>query len=336
MKSILMKVIPFLFVFYGCKKQEGGGGQAKIKGKIFSVDYINKDSPVLDTIKAVDEDVYIIYGDDEQVSDKVVTNQDGTYCFDYLRKGDYTILVYTRDPEKGDVKFPVEKKVSISGRKDEVDVEDIYLYLSDKGNCSLTGKIYAIDFADDYAIKPDTFLVAEEDVYLTETGSDAILYKTSTSQNGAFQFNYLRHLKYSVVVYTNNPATGGDKAAVVKDVAIGEQERSAAIEDIYIYKPDVGYATISGKILCNNYSAEMLPKTPVDLFYIGGEDVYLQKAGSNQIIDRVKTGEGGVYQFSKLSTGTYYVYVFSKNPIPIYNGATFKYSSELKTYFRRF
>ncbi|MBK9456483.1 MAG: hypothetical protein IPO24_13285 [Bacteroidetes bacterium] len=42
-----------------------------------------------------DEKVFIVYGDNTAFDDEVSTAYDGTYKFEYLRKGLYTIYVYS-------------------------------------------------------------------------------------------------------------------------------------------------------------------------------------------------------------------------------------------------
>ncbi|MBK9318668.1 MAG: hypothetical protein IPM91_07470 [Bacteroidetes bacterium] len=47
---------------------------------------------------ALDLDVYIIYGDDgNAIDDRTRTSFDGSYKFEFLKKGKYKIFVYTED-----------------------------------------------------------------------------------------------------------------------------------------------------------------------------------------------------------------------------------------------
>ena len=47
---------------------------------------------------ALEKDVYIIYGDDHSsFDDRTRTSFDGSYKFEFLRKGKYRIFVYTED-----------------------------------------------------------------------------------------------------------------------------------------------------------------------------------------------------------------------------------------------
>ena len=73
------------------------------------------------------EDVYIIYGDDPVYGDRFEANYDGTYEFDYLLEGKYTIFAYTKDSifPFTDENIPVIREVEITGKNQVVQVPDI-------------------------------------------------------------------------------------------------------------------------------------------------------------------------------------------------------------------
>jgi len=309
MKKLLIGV-SLVSLFSSCAKTEGEGGNAKIQGKIFAIDYPDKNSSVLDTFPASEEDVYIIYGDNEAVDNKEVTNQDGLFCFDYLRKGTYTIVVYTKDPEKGDIKFPVEKTIEIKERKGEYTVDDIYIYKSSYGVCSVSGKVKAVNFANDEAIKPDTTVGCSEDVYISASGSTETLYKQTTAKDGSFAFNFLKHGKYTVTAYTRDPDNGGAKIPVSYDVEIKDGSATASTPDFYLYKSEDGYATITGALYAKDYSGTTT--TIKDEYYLVGEDVFIRKKGSSVEIDKVQSIANGVFVFTRLPKGTYEIYSISK------------------------
>ena len=109
-----------------CIKEPGEGGTGTIVGKVYAYDY-NAELTVYRTqYYAPDEDVYIIYGNDSIFSDRTRTNFDGTYRFEYLRPGTYTIFAYSKDLQ---TKLPpplaVKKEVIIISNDQIVYVEDI-------------------------------------------------------------------------------------------------------------------------------------------------------------------------------------------------------------------
>jgi hypothetical protein len=79
----------------GCTKPEGEGGTSAIYGKVYAFDYNN--SGVLQSeFYLGDEDVFIIYGnEDNYYDDSYKTSFDGSFRFQYLRKGTYTVFVYS-------------------------------------------------------------------------------------------------------------------------------------------------------------------------------------------------------------------------------------------------
>lgn len=82
-----------LFAVASCKKGPGEGGSATIKGKVIAhyTDVFNQEY----AYPAQKEDVYIVYGDGDFYGNNVETNYDGTFQFDYLKKGSYTVYAYS-------------------------------------------------------------------------------------------------------------------------------------------------------------------------------------------------------------------------------------------------
>jgi len=86
-----------LFAISSCSKEEGSGGMSEILGKVWVKNY-NADFSILnDSYWAEEEDVYLIYGSDSIYSERFKTNYDGSYRFEYLQQGTYTVYVYSKD-----------------------------------------------------------------------------------------------------------------------------------------------------------------------------------------------------------------------------------------------
>lgn len=112
--------------FSSCKKEEGKGGRASIRGHVYANDYNASFTQLLNSYYAPEEDVYIIYGDNEFYDDKVATNPSGLYEFKNLRKGKYTIFVYSKD-STGTVPSGMNSlsvDVEITDKKETVTVPD--------------------------------------------------------------------------------------------------------------------------------------------------------------------------------------------------------------------
>ena len=126
--SFIFLVILGMLAF-SCKKEEGVGGTSSIKGKVIIRQYNANFTELTEQYYAPDEDVFIIYGDDDVYGDKVTTNYDGTYEFEFLREGDYSIFAYSEDSANYPTRhmIPVIVHARISGKKEKVQANDIVI-----------------------------------------------------------------------------------------------------------------------------------------------------------------------------------------------------------------
>ena len=116
--------------FLSCSKEPGLGGNSSIYGKIIAYDYNAEFTELKGIYPAEDQDVFIIFGNDLSYSERIRTNYEGIYEFKYLRPGDYTVYVYSKDSTLSlpSEVYAVIKNVSISGNKETVQVEDIKIF----------------------------------------------------------------------------------------------------------------------------------------------------------------------------------------------------------------
>ena len=89
----LVALVSFLA---SCKKGPGEGGRASITGKVYTVNYNSVMTVPVDSGYLGGQKVYIIYGDETAVGKSQDTNKEGGFEFSYLRKGKYTVYVYTK------------------------------------------------------------------------------------------------------------------------------------------------------------------------------------------------------------------------------------------------
>jgi len=91
-------VILILFVsFISCKKEAGEGGTASITGSVWVKNYNSTFTLLEGEYAALEEDVYIVYGDHNYFDERTRTNYNGVFRFGNLRKGKYTVYVYSKD-----------------------------------------------------------------------------------------------------------------------------------------------------------------------------------------------------------------------------------------------
>lgn len=129
----LLFLITCIYSF--CKKPPGRGGNSSIQGKVILRKYNPSNQTFSFIYPAKDVDVYIIYGNDLSYGDRIRTSYEGFFEFKYLRKGDYTIYVYSLDTiaYKGPPANPkaeniaVIKKVTITRNKQTVDAGEFII-----------------------------------------------------------------------------------------------------------------------------------------------------------------------------------------------------------------
>lgn len=130
-----MKLICVFCVFAAlltaCKKVEGEGGTSMIKGKVIVEDYNSTGTVLEGTYAGADEDIYILYGDDDTFyDDRIKTSYDGSFEFPFLENGDYTVYLYQDSlPLVAGAPSNVAVKVAtkISKRKSVIDLGEIVI-----------------------------------------------------------------------------------------------------------------------------------------------------------------------------------------------------------------
>lgn len=112
-----------LMAFNSCKKVEGPGGAATIKGHILKEKMIAGQAYFHD---AADEDVYLIYGNEDSFyDDDIKTSYDGTFEFNYLEEGNYQLFVYSDCPTCLSGDTIIKRDIVISEKKEVFDLGTI-------------------------------------------------------------------------------------------------------------------------------------------------------------------------------------------------------------------
>jgi len=129
-----MNIKPLLFIFictifFSCKKEPGEGGFASIEGKVYVKNYDASYTILTAEYYLPGETVYIIYGDETEVGNTVKTSYDGSFKFNYLRKGKYKVYVIGEDPSKPYLSVPKEElmEVTITKKKEKVVLNDLVI-----------------------------------------------------------------------------------------------------------------------------------------------------------------------------------------------------------------
>jgi hypothetical protein len=129
-RSIFILLLSLIaVVFSSCDKPAGKGGTSRIKGRIYIRDYNSTFTLLQDEFYAMEERVYLTYGDHDFYDDDIRTSYDGTFVFDELRKGKYTIFAYTDDSLLATPggQYPVFNTVEITEDNQTIEIPTIIL-----------------------------------------------------------------------------------------------------------------------------------------------------------------------------------------------------------------
>jgi len=297
---------------WSCAKLEGEGGQATIEGKVYAIDYAKGSLSDLDTFPAVDEDVYIVYGGGNLGDDDTKTIAGGKYQFKYLRKGDYSIYVYSDDPYGSGVDVPSQINISVSKNGDTYKADNIYIYKTKNGASSIIGSVKGVLFTDKENVDVDTVPLVDEDVYIRNLSSEKI-DDVKTDYEGVFVIPNLSPGSYEVFFYENDIAVGEKeikKSILIEVTNVGEVLNAG---ETILYKSDEGIGKISGSI----FITEWFKNESTGLYEQGipfagrDEPVYIAPKGKTGIVYRERTNDEGEFMFSHLRAGEYSVYVYS-------------------------
>ncbi|MBE9518242.1 MAG: hypothetical protein IMY68_06715, partial [Bacteroidetes bacterium] len=95
--KILVVFLLLVLLPLSCQKDEGLGGTGSISGTI-TEQYYNDDYSLLIYEKpAVDEEVFIVFGSSEELGNRVRTNNQGQFRFNYLYPGNYQVYFISGD-----------------------------------------------------------------------------------------------------------------------------------------------------------------------------------------------------------------------------------------------
>lgn len=208
--------------FTSCEKSEGEGGKAAIEGKVYTINEagdVAKNAEgeyyfVTDTILAVDEDVFIIYGGNVEdfYGDKLKTDYQGKYRFEYLVSGNYSVYAYS-NYANGE-KSAVIRSLKI-GESGTTMAEDIYI--RDGKNVGLSAIVGNIQATGNY-----TGNAIDVRVSLREVGTVGPVQDTRTANDGNYVFTKLAPGKSYEVWAESVSKKNGISVAVMDTVNLSD------------------------------------------------------------------------------------------------------------------
>ena len=115
-----------------CQKQEGVGGRATIKGRLYAYD-VNSANVKQDSGYIQNHKVYISYGDGNNIlAANTNTGINGEFEFNWLQKGNYTVRVFGYCPTCNLQQITDSVKIAITDKKQVVTIKDKELITSFK------------------------------------------------------------------------------------------------------------------------------------------------------------------------------------------------------------
>lgn len=224
--------IAVIFAFYGCEKPEGKGGTGAITGVVMQEAYNDDYSKLISKDASVDEEVFIMYGDEDVVGDRVFTSNSGAFAFEYLREGTYTLYYPSEDSttvSREDEMLEIEVVLKNGEVKDLSELIQFKSLDFDDGNAKISGTVELINYKNSteypYLEIKDVTLAQNEDVYLVYGDHKLYDANVDTGKDGYFEFTNLIPGEYEVYLYSEDVTGGTEDIPVVKLVVIEEDEQ---------------------------------------------------------------------------------------------------------------
>ena len=186
-------------VFFASCSKEGEGGSAVISG-IVKKEVIAPNGNLIETVPAINKDVFIKFGDSEFVNEDVKTNELGNFEFPFLRKGDYSIFVYSDCVDCDSGKESIEQSVEL--KKINSTISDLELVVRktvdyDDGSSSVKGRLMVQKYVGIFKIG-DPYVSQEQEVYIVYGNEEVYFDRMDTGFDGKFEFKNLIKGEYKL------------------------------------------------------------------------------------------------------------------------------------------
>lgn len=242
MKTIFIFFLLLLLPF-SCQKEEGLGGTGSISGSITEQFYNDDYSLLIHEKPAVDEEVYIVFGNSEELGNRVRTNNLGQFRFKYLYPGNYRVYFISGD-STALLNMDVEKLYEVDldrGEDYELgSLEKLSTLDFDDGTGMIKGVVKVIDYVDSSSwpnlVVEKTYYATEQEVYLTYHKHTFYDERIRTQAGGVFEFGGLIPGEYKVIVYSDDITGESDKISKEFEVRIDDLDQVIDLGEIVIEK----------------------------------------------------------------------------------------------------
>lgn len=235
---VILLMVPFVF---SCTQPEGYGGTSGIQGILKTKYYNNDYSLLIREEVAVDEEVFILFGEDDFVGDRVVTSSTGAFEFPFLNEGDYRFYYMSEDSTTvSDDDITVIFDVALTPGE-TMNLDTIYQIKTldfDDGTGKISGIVKVINYRNstvwpDLQIK-DITLAQDQEVYLIYGDHDYFDKRVDTNYDGYYEFSDLIPGEYTVFVYSEDIEGGTADIPIIETVTITTEGEEITLEEILI------------------------------------------------------------------------------------------------------
>jgi len=130
MKIALCIFTALWFALAGCRPEPGLGGMATVTGVVMVEDWNSTFTNINSVYPAVREDIFLVFGDEPTFGEDVETHFDGTYRFQYLYPGKYTLYAYSdrlATPGNTNTREPVKLNFEITEKRQILTLDTLYI-----------------------------------------------------------------------------------------------------------------------------------------------------------------------------------------------------------------
>ena len=226
-----------------CKKSEGLGGTGSISGTLNEQFYNDDFSLLIYEKPAVDEEIFIVYGNNEDLGNRVRTNDQGQFMFKYLYPGNYRVYYLSRDSTSA-LDMDNEKVYELELEKGDDfklgELEKLSTLDFDDGAAMIKGVVKVIDYVDTSTwpnlVIDKTYYATEQEIYLTYNNHTFYDERIRTQSGGVFEFRGLIPGKYLVFLYSDDITGESDKVTLEFELSINDLEQVFDLGEIVIDK----------------------------------------------------------------------------------------------------
>lgn len=242
MNLLVLSLLLSLFSL-SCEKSEGLGGTGSISGTIMEQFYNDDYSLLIHEKAAVDEEVFIVFGNSKELGARVRTNNLGQFRFKYLYPGNYQVFFISEDSSSV-LNMDTEKLYDLElDRGQELELgtlEKLSTLDFDEGTARIKGVVRVIDYVDlstwPNLVIEKTYYATEQEVYLTYNKHTFYDERIRTQSGGYFEFGGLIPGNYLIFLYSDDVTGESDKVTLEFEVSIDHLEQVVDLGEITIEK----------------------------------------------------------------------------------------------------